>query len=110
MKLNAETIKVAPHFLLIGQFLGLAGSSGPSKVTFYLLMKQVLKFWVEVYLMSTHEIRIFGFFILPRLLGSMNTIYAIGRSLAFKVLRRVWLLSGRTVAANHVDFYSQVEL
>lgn len=109
MKLNAEMIKVAPHFLRIGQFLGLAGSSGPSKVTFYLLMKQVLKFWVEGYLMSTHEIRIFGFFILARLLGSMNTICAIGKSLALKVLRHVWLLSGRTVVGDHVDFYSQVE-
>lgn len=40
MKLNAEMMRVAPHFLLIGQFLGLAGSLGPSQVTFCLLISE----------------------------------------------------------------------
>ena len=41
MKLNAEIIRVAPHFFLIDQFLGLAGSWGPSKVTFPLLVQEI---------------------------------------------------------------------
>ena len=38
MKLNAEMMRVAAHFFLMGQFLGSAGSLGPSKVTFFLLV------------------------------------------------------------------------
>jgi hypothetical protein len=33
MKVNRETVMVAAHFLFVGQFLGLSGSSGPSHVT-----------------------------------------------------------------------------
>lgn len=33
IKVKHETSMVAVHFLLLGQFLGLAGSSGPSQVT-----------------------------------------------------------------------------
>jgi hypothetical protein len=39
MKVKQDTIKTIDHFLLIGQFLGLSGSSGPFQVTCEMLVK-----------------------------------------------------------------------
>lgn len=95
MKLNAEMIRVAPHFLLIDQFLGLLGSSGPSQVTFHLLAFDLscsIFGWKECWT-NTCQIWIFGFLNFVVLFESMNTICTVDRSLRFEVLRCARLLS-----------------
>ena len=104
MKLNAEIIRVAPHFLLIDQFLGLAGSLGPSKVTFRPLIQEITQNWVGGCWMSTHQVWIFELFILAGLSGSMNMIRITASSLAFEVLRWARLLVGSgMVVDTHIN-------